>query len=107
MALRTQGVRVRRGPLVATYLDQGPAAPRRVGFALGRHLGGAVVRNRTRRRLRAVLAELVRTEPAAVPGGALVIGAQAEVVSWSPTELRAGVAGLLAEVDRRRNGSTR
>ncbi|MGI8757363.1 MAG: ribonuclease P protein component [Acidimicrobiales bacterium] len=107
MALRTQGVRVRRGPLVATYLDEGPAAPPRVGYALGRHLGGAVVRNRTRRRLRAVLAELVRAEPAAVPGGALVIGVQADVLDWSPSELRSGVVGLLAELDRRRTGSSR
>ncbi|MDP1819402.1 MAG: ribonuclease P protein component [Acidimicrobiales bacterium] len=88
LALRCSGRRVRRGPLWVTWLP--PAAdaagePLRVGFAAGRSAGGAVVRNRIRRRLRAALRELQRTD--GLPGGALLIGAGAEVVRLPWSEL--------------------
>lgn len=58
---------------------QGPTAPARVGFVVSKAVGGAVVRNRTTRRLRAIMAGqltgipdgtdvVVRAHPAA--GGA-------------------------------------
>lgn len=50
--LRTSGHRIRRGPLSATVLHTGE--PARIGFALPASLGNAVVRNRLRRRLRAI-----------------------------------------------------
>ena len=50
--LRTSGQRIRRGPLSATVLHTGE--PARIGFALPASLGNAVVRNRLRRRLRAI-----------------------------------------------------
>ncbi|MGH9190794.1 MAG: ribonuclease P protein component [Acidimicrobiales bacterium] len=53
--LRRSGHRVRRGPLTVTWLAGEPTGPPRVGYAIGRNLGGAVVRNRLRRRLRAVV----------------------------------------------------
>ena len=50
----------------------GPATrPPRVAFAIGRRVGPAVVRNRMRRRLRAVAAELAATA-ALAPGDYLV-----------------------------------
>jgi ribonuclease P protein component len=60
-ALRRAGRRSRRGPIVVTYLppdaDRG-ALPSRVAYAVGRAVGSAVVRNRVRRRLRAIVATL-------------------------------------------------
>src|SRR5579862_1355733 len=59
--------RVRRGPLTVAWLADGDGPPR-VAFAVGRKVGGAVVRNRVRRRLRA----LARTS--ALPAGAWLVG---------------------------------
>ena len=50
--LSRRGRRVREGPLTVVHLA-GPGDPR-VAFAVGRRVGAAVVRNRLRRRLRAV-----------------------------------------------------
>jgi ribonuclease P protein component len=44
-------------------------APARVGFVVGRTVGGAVVRHRVQRRLR----HLMRSRLGALPGGALVV----------------------------------
>ena len=57
--------------------------PPRVGFAVGRTVGGAVVRNRIRRRLRAAFRELQRA--GALPSGAYLVGATAIVATlpWS------------------------
>ena len=68
-ALR-QARRVRRGLLSVAWLDDGADAPPRVAFAIGRRGGGAVVRNRLRRRLR----ELARRSE--LPGGAWVVTAR-------------------------------
>ncbi len=56
------------------HLDDGSDAPR-IAYAVTKRVGGAVVRNRLRRRLRAICADLVRSDPAAVPTGALLISA--------------------------------
>lgn len=49
----------------------GPGAPDRVGLVVGRQVGGAVVRNRVRRRLR----EIVRARLPRLPGGSYVVRA--------------------------------
>jgi len=60
--LRRQGRRARRGPLTVTWMAppaDGSPERTRAGFTIGRATGGAVVRNRVRRRLRAALRELL------------------------------------------------
>lgn len=57
-ALRRQGRRAHSGPLSVTWLPGPGTQPSRVAYAIGRTVGPAVVRNRIRRRLRAVVAEL-------------------------------------------------
>ncbi|MGY2876945.1 ribonuclease P protein component [Marmoricola sp. URHA0025 HA25] len=47
----------------------GAAPPARVGFVVSRAVGGAVVRNRVKRRLR----HLMRERVAAVPSGSLLV----------------------------------
>jgi ribonuclease P protein component len=56
-AVLRDGRRTRRGRLAVAARANGLAVPR-VGYAVGRRVGGAVVRNRVRRRLR----ELMRLE---------------------------------------------
>jgi ribonuclease P protein component len=85
-ALRRHGRRTRRGPLTLTYLApaaDAPTTPPRAGFAIGKATGGAVVRNRVRRRLRAALRELLVTDR--LPAGTYLLGATAEVahLPWS------------------------
>ena len=66
----------------------GPTAaaerPCRVGFVVGRSVGGAVVRNRVRRRLR----HLVRDRLAELPAGVLVVRALPAAADVGYLELR-------------------
>jgi ribonuclease P protein component len=56
-ALRT-GRRGHAGPVRVTWVPEDGAAPPAVAFAVGRRVGPAVARNRVRRQLRAIVAEL-------------------------------------------------
>jgi ribonuclease P protein component len=61
--LRRSGRRGRSGPLTVSYRPE-PAWDRpEVGYAIGRRVGNAVVRNRLRRRLRAIVNEQAPTLP--------------------------------------------
>jgi len=53
-AFRT-GRRGHAGPVRVSWVPEEGAAPPRVAFAVGRRVGSAVVRNRVRRQLRAVI----------------------------------------------------
>jgi len=80
--LRRHGHRARRGPLTVTWLapSEGAAlAPARAGFVVGKAAGGAVVRNRVRRRLRAALRELLIA--GGLPAGTYLLGATADVAT--------------------------
>ncbi|HVE96695.1 MAG TPA: ribonuclease P protein component [Pseudonocardiaceae bacterium] len=65
-----RGRRAACGSVVVHVARSGDAdAPARVGFVVGRTVGGAVVRHRVQRRLR----HLMRCRLGALPGGALVV----------------------------------
>jgi ribonuclease P protein component len=97
-ALRS-GRRARRGPISVTFAPPHAAdrpAPPRVAFVVGKAAGGAVVRNRIRRRLRAALRELqVR---GALPAGSYLFGGGADLahMPWSALvfELETAVAAV-------------
>ena len=75
-----RGVRVGR-PLVVVHLipgTDGAVSPVRVGFVVGRSVGGAVVRNAVRRRLRHLMRDRLERLPA---GSQVVIRAQPEAAS--------------------------
>ena len=66
--LRREGRRVRIEPFWCSHLSDPSADPPQVAFAISRAVGNAVIRNRLRRRLRAILAN---TD---VPPGLYLIG---------------------------------
>ena len=70
--------------------------PPRVAYAVGRHVGGAVARNRLRRRLRAV----VRDEAVALDAGrAYLIGAAPAALRAPYRELRTTFRAILRDLD--------
>ena len=91
-ALQRSRARVRRGPITVTWVPGDPSEPPRVAYAVGRSAGGAVVRNRIRRRLRSVSRE---AGPLLRPG-AYLVGAHAGASSLSYRELRATLCEVLA-----------
>lgn len=56
-ALGGSPCRVQRGPIRVTWVSGGPGSGPRVAYAIGRKVGGAVERNRVRRRLRVICTE--------------------------------------------------
>jgi ribonuclease P protein component len=88
-ALRRSGARRRVGPLSVTRLDpaDGGASTPAVAYAVGRNVGGAVARNRLRRRLRAVVAALD------LAPGTYLIGAGPAAATLSSQDLRELLAG--------------
>jgi ribonuclease P protein component len=77
----------------------GPAEePPKLAFAVGRHVGNAVVRNRIRRRLRSLFAEL---EPE-LPPGTFLIGAAPAAVTLDHGELRRLLSTALTDLPRAR-----
>ena len=82
------GVRVGRPTLVVHAARLPGEAGRRVGFVVGRSVGGAVTRNRVRRRLRHLaVAELSRT-----PGGIAVVVRALPRAATAPAEVPADLA---------------
>jgi ribonuclease P protein component len=100
--LRRQGHRVRRGALTVTWLPPAPGAPAtppRAGFAIGKGTGGAVVRNRVRRRLRAALR--ARLAEGQLPAGTYLLGGTAELAAMPWPALLALLDEALTEVHAR------
>ncbi|MCU1496202.1 MAG: ribonuclease protein component [Acidimicrobiales bacterium] len=85
------------------FLDDDPLGTPRVAYAITKRVGGAVVRNRLRRRLRAICAELARDGSVPVPAGALLISAGPEASRRTPDELRTDVVRLLDALDTHRH----
>jgi ribonuclease P protein component len=93
---RDEGRRIRHGCVWASFIpDEG--GPTRVGFALGRALGSAPVRNRARRRLRAAL-DAHRDE---LPGGWLLVGAKPEIIRNTFQEIETDVSAIVSELSAR------
>jgi ribonuclease P protein component len=78
-ALAREGRRSRSGLLTVVY--RADRSPPRVAFAAGRKVGPAVIRNRTRRRLRALMAD------AALAGGDYLVIASPGAGQLSHAEL--------------------
>jgi ribonuclease P protein component len=72
--LRRHGRRFRSGPVTVTWLPGPQDEPPTLAFAIGRRAGGAVVRNRLRRRLRSIFVDLA---PGLPPGTYLISAAPA------------------------------
>ena len=90
--MSASGTRVRRGLLTVVIGD--PTAVPEVGFAIGKHVGGAVVRNKLRRRLRTLL------DQHELPNRALLLRPQAAAANCTFAELRDAVDDALGAVDR-------
>lgn len=84
-------------------MDQA-ADPARVGFVVSRAVGGAVQRNRVRRRLRHLMRDRVRALPA---GASLVVRAQRAAAGSPGADLARDLDGVLARLARPVRGSGR
>lgn len=92
--LQRAGARRRDGALWCKVLIDDSADPARLALAVGRPVGSAVIRNRLRRRIRAIVRELVVHNRVA-PGWYL-IGAQPAAATLSFDQLTASVTALVA-----------
>lgn len=92
--LRAEGVRHGRGPirLVSRYSETDST---RIAFAIPRKVGNAVMRNRSRRRIRAVLQELHQEDPSFPARGDHLIRVTAPIDDWSHATLRLTMSELL------------
>lgn len=86
----------------ANQADARAGQPPRVGFVVSKAVGGAVVRNRTKRRLRALMAARVQALPA---GTDLVIRANPVAAQANSATLAADLDPLLARVTTRLGAS--
>jgi ribonuclease P protein component len=94
---RTEGRRVRHGPLWCTAIVDDDAVLPRVAYALGRNIGGAVVRNRLRRRLRAQFDG--RARAGTLPPGWYLIGATPDAAHLDAAALTVAFSQLMAKID--------
>ena len=91
-----QGVRVGRSTLVL-HADSSPSDQLRVGFVVSKAVGGAVVRNRVKRRLRHLAADRLADTPA---GTRMVVRALPRS-SEIPAELSPDLSSAWASALRR------
>jgi len=93
VAIKQRGKSFAEGPLAASFRPRDPTgiavAGARVGLTVSSKVGGAVTRNRIKRRLR----EAVRLELAGLPPVDLVIVARASACTASVEELRGWLRG--------------
>jgi ribonuclease P protein component len=88
--------RSRCGPVTVSFIDGDPAVPPRAAYAVGRKVGGAVERNRLRRRLRAIVGQLASE----LRPGAYLFSAAPEAADLSVGELRSTVIRAIEAGDR-------
>jgi ribonuclease P protein component len=99
--VRSDGIRVRGGALSASFLPGTEADRLAVAYAIPKRVGGAVQRNRLRRRLRAVIADLTADPRIMTPDGVLVVAAGPEARDRGSKELRNDVERLFEAIDAR------
>jgi len=87
----------------ATQTDARAGQPPRVGFVVSKAVGGAVVRNRTKRRLRALVADRL---PGIPTGLDLVVRANPPAAGATYRELAGALDPLLHKVIGRLGGVT-
>lgn len=87
------GSRFRAGPLMSVRVRRSGLSGVRFGFATGKDLGGAVERNRVRRRLRVAVQALT---PRLSPGSDVLVIARKAAVEATGAEITAALDGLLA-----------
>lgn len=92
-ALRASRLRRRCGPVTVTFVADNRGDPPRVAYAIGRKAGGAVVRNRLRRRLRAIVGEVASQ----LRPGAYLIGVAPGAATLTFGDLRTHVTKALLE----------
>jgi ribonuclease P protein component len=97
-ALRRDGQRSRRGPITVTFVVTGEESEPRVAYAVGKRVGGAVVRNRLRRRMRSVVAEA----SGSLAPGAYLVAAGPEAADLPYENLKAQVATAMTSASRAR-----
>ena len=86
----------------ATQTDARAGLPPRVGFVVSRVVGGSVVRNRTKRRLRALVAQRLPGIPTGVD---VVVRANPAAADATSGELAGALDPLLHRVVNRRGGA--
>jgi ribonuclease P protein component len=97
------GATVRRGRragtrhLVVHVARASDAGPVRVGLVVGKPVGGAVVRNRTKRRLRALVRPLL---PQVLPGTRVVVRANPPAAGASTAALERDLGSALLRAAR-------
>jgi ribonuclease P protein component len=99
-ALRRDGHSVRRGPLRVGFRAAGSAdAGARVAYAIPRPVGSAVVRNRLRRRLRAIFVDIDRSANP-LPAGDYLVRVRPGASDSSFDELRQHLTEAVDELSR-------
>jgi ribonuclease P protein component len=88
------------GVVFAEVPDLAPAAPPQVAFAIGRQVGNAVRRNRLRRQLRAIFAEMV-AEPAGLTSGAYLVKVKPSIIESTYQDMKELTRQAIAEAMRR------
>lgn len=94
-ALRRPEGRARRGPVAAAWVpgtEEAPPTKTLVGYAVSRRCGGAVARNRLRRRLRAAVSEATA---AGVPAGSFLVRPDPAAADLGHRQLVAHVTEVL------------
>jgi ribonuclease P protein component len=92
---RTDALRCRAGLLWCSFRPDDEAVPPRVAYAIGRAVGPAVVRNRVRRRLRALVAQEARR---GLPPGWYLFGARTDAATAPAAEIAAYARTLADEI---------
>jgi ribonuclease P protein component len=98
--VRAEGVRHGRGPVRLVSRRDPASTNARFAFAIPRSVGNAVVRNRIRRRVKAVLQDLHREDPAFPARGDHLIRVTAPIDDWSHATLRHTMSTLLTPVSQ-------